>query len=71
MKTMVFYVLFLSLLSFRDNNHVFICNSLNAKAYHKNDDCKGLEKCTHEIKEITIDEALNKKLKPCKVCLKP
>ena len=36
---------------------VYICDSPNAKKYHFNKNCSGLQKCTHTIKAVTKEEA--------------
>ena len=46
---------------------VLICDSSNAKSYHK-EECRGLKKCTHEIKTVTKKEAEELGLNPCKIC---
>ena len=49
--------------------YVYICNSTTAYAYHKIKDCSGLDRCTHEIKKVTKDEAINDYgRRACKVC---
>lgn len=47
---------------------VFICNSENAYRYHNDKECRGLNRCTHEI--VGISEVCAKKLKRtrCKIC---
>ena len=50
---------------------VFICDSATAIAYHKIENCRGLNKCTHTIKKITMIEAINTyKRRACKICYK-
>ncbi len=38
------------------NSLIYICDSPNAYAYHYNINCHGLNRCTHEIIEISQDE---------------
>lgn len=35
----------------------YICVSPTAKKYHYSKSCSGLQKCTHEIRKTTVDEA--------------
>lgn len=46
---------------------VYICTGPKAKVYHKYKDCRGLDKCSGSIKEISLDEA-KKIRRPCKIC---
>ena len=51
---------------------VYICVSNTAYAYHKNESCQGLQRCTHEIKEVSRKEAEEKyRRKPCRWCMDP
>lgn len=48
---------------------VYICNSTTASVYHSSKTCKGLDKCTHEIKEVSKEDAEKKyQRRACKVC---
>jgi len=48
-----------------NSTSVYICLSPNAKKYHFDKNCKGLQKCTHEIRKVTKEEALRKKYTVC------
>lgn len=49
--------------------YVYICDSRTAYAYHSSENCSGLNRCSHKILKITLDEAINKyHRKPCKIC---
>lgn len=48
----------ISLLSFsQKDDGVYVCASGESKKYHLSKDCRGLNACTHEIKEMDIIEA--------------
>ena len=48
---------------------VYICKGGSAYAYHKTDNCRWLHNCTHEIVQVTVEEAVDKYgRKPCKAC---
>ena len=49
--------------------YVYICNSEGSVAYHSTTNCKGLNKCTHEVLTVSESDAVNKyKRRPCKLC---
>lgn len=56
--------------SFRPQTEkVYICNSSTAVAYHDDRSCRGLNKCTHGILEVTKKEAIDKYgRRACKIC---
>ena len=47
---------------------VFICTGLKGDAYHLSSTCKGLSDCDGELGEVTIAEAIEIGLHPCKIC---
>jgi hypothetical protein len=47
---------------------VYICVSKTAVAYHNFKDCRGLQRCTHEIKTVTKEEAIERGYRACKIC---
>lgn len=47
---------------------VFICTGLSGDAFHENANCKGLNNCDGELGEVTINDALEIGLHPCKLC---
>ena len=49
---------------------VFICMGSMSECYHKNKDCKGLEKCSTKIKEVTLEQAKKMGRRPCGYCYK-
>lgn len=49
-------------------NYVYICTGPSATTYHKTDECKGLNKCSREIKMVSIDKAKKMGRRPCKFC---
>ncbi len=50
-------------------NVVYICSSPKAYAYHKSKSCRGLNRCSYEVKSIPKSEATSKyKRSACKVC---
>lgn len=42
-----------------DSKTVYICVSPNATSYHYSKSCQGIKRCTHEIKEVSIEKAVN------------
>ena len=58
-----------SLTAARTDANVYICDSKTAKAYHKGEDCRGLNRCTHEVVKVTKREAEEEYGRvPCQVC---
>lgn len=54
--------------SSNQNDEVYICVSNTAEVYHSDRDCWGLNKCTHDIKKVTLKEAVYKyKRRYCKI----
>ncbi|MDB5122349.1 MAG: hypothetical protein JWP94_478 [Mucilaginibacter sp.] len=49
---------------------VYICISNTAHKYHNDRDCRGLAKCTHQIRKVSKDQAIKMGYKPCKICTK-
>ena len=49
-------------------NTVYICTGPNSKRYHSHSDCRGLGKCSGEIKEVSISKAESMGRTPCKWC---
>ncbi|MDP2386164.1 MAG: hypothetical protein Q8M29_07320 [Bacteroidota bacterium] len=50
-------------------DNVYVCDSKTSVAYHATKDCKGLNRCTHEIIHISKTDAVsvyNKRA--CKIC---
>lgn len=48
---------------------VYVCDSKTSVAYHASKDCRGLNKCTHEIIYITKKDAMeNYGKRACKIC---
>jgi hypothetical protein len=48
---------------------VYICDSRTAYVYHRYKDCKGLKACTHEIRAVSEQEAVNVyRRRKCKIC---
>ena len=55
-----------------DNNDqtVYICTGPQAKSYHKDEECYGLQSCSAEVDIIPLDVAKNQGRKPCRYCCK-
>lgn len=47
---------------------VYVVMSTNAYAYHKTRSCKAVQKATHKVKEVTLEEAQKMGRKSCKMC---
>lgn len=60
-------LIIISLLGFtvQENPLVFICDSPASEVYHLDENCQGLQKCKHEIKKISKEEAIARKRRLC------
>lgn len=48
---------------------VYICNSSTAYAYHSSDHCRGLNRCSHGVIKVSLNDAIKKyHRQPCKIC---
>lgn len=47
---------------------VYICVSKTGHKYHSDRDCRGLARCTHEIRKVSKDEAIRMGYSACKIC---
>lgn len=63
MKTLTLIILLLTFSA--ESNEVWICDSPSAEVYHLDENCRGLKKCSHEIKKITLDRAKSLKRRLC------
>ncbi len=49
-------------------NTVYICTGPNSERYHSHSDCRGLGKCSGEIREVSVSKAKSMGRTPCKWC---
>jgi hypothetical protein len=50
-------------------DQVYICLGPYAKVYHQSKECRGLRACTHEIKSVSLSDAVGVyKRRKCKIC---
>lgn len=47
---------------------VYICTGPQSKRFHKTPHCKGLQSCSKQIKEVTVEQARKLGRTPCKWC---
>ncbi len=47
---------------------VFICTGGKSKKFHATPKCRGLNRCSGRIIEITIEKAESKGRTPCRIC---
>ena len=48
---------------------VYICTGPKAKVYHQYKNCKGLRRCSGDIKAVSLDQA-KKSRRACRICYK-
>jgi hypothetical protein len=51
-----------------EQTKVYVVMSSSSYAYHKTKNCSAVKKATHEVKEVTLEEAQKMGRKPCKIC---
>ncbi len=69
MKTLLISALFLFTGYGVKSEYVYICTGPKAKVYHATPKCKGLSKCSGDIKKVTLEE-IQKSRRACKLCVK-
>ena len=50
------------------DSRVYICTGPKAKHFHTFDDCPSLNRCSDDIEEVELRQAVAKNRKRCKVC---
>lgn len=51
-----------------NNTNVYICTGKSAYSYHKNKNCRGLNRCSAEIKSVSLEYAKSIGRSPCRIC---
>lgn len=51
-----------------DSGKVYVCASNGAKVYHRYKDCKGLSRCSKQIKTVSVEQAKKMGRRECKIC---
>jgi hypothetical protein len=64
----VILLLFVAIMSCNTKNNVYICTSPKAYAYHSNEDCELMNRCTYDVKNISLEKAIEMNRTPCKKC---
>ena len=47
---------------------VYICTGPKARKYHASSSCRGLNRCSGSIKQLSVSSAKAKGFTPCKIC---
>ncbi|MDB5154962.1 MAG: hypothetical protein JWR54_3713 [Mucilaginibacter sp.] len=47
---------------------VYVCVSKTGHKYHSDRDCRGLARCTHEIRKVSTEQAIKMGYSACKIC---
>lgn len=50
------------------NTQVYICTGNNAYRYHNSKNCRGLNRCSADIKSVSLEYAKSIGRSPCKIC---
>ncbi len=71
-KLLLLMVLCLPLLSMttgvEESSSVYICTGSKATVYHSSNKCRGLNRCSGEIKAISLADAKEMGRRACKMC---
>ncbi len=74
MKSFIASVFFLMLVSFTPvksgPGSVYVCMSSSSSRYHIDRNCRGLGKCSHEIKAMDVAVAEQMGKTPCHICMR-
>lgn len=54
----------------KSTEYVYVCTGPKAKSYHKDENCMGLQSCSAEVEQVSIEEAKDEGRKPCRYCCK-
>jgi len=65
---LIAFSFFLLSFSQSSNGVVFVCDSSTSYAYHSYQNCRGLNRCKHQIISVTENQAQNMGKRPCKIC---
>lgn len=49
---------------------VYVCTGPKAKKYHATQTCRGLNRCSGSIRQLSVSIARAKGFTPCKICYK-
>ena len=47
---------------------VYICTGPKARKFHSSPNCRGLNRCSGNIKSLSVSVAQSKGFTPCKIC---
>lgn len=49
------------------NKEVYICTGPQSKVYHKTDKCRGLNRCSGDIKAVKLEDVKGER-RACRIC---
>ncbi|WP_281798523.1 hypothetical protein [Prevotella pallens] len=49
---------------------VYVCTGPKAKKYHATQTCRGLNRCSGSIRQLSVSSAKAKGFTPCRICYK-
>ena len=47
---------------------VYICTGPKAEAYHSKSNCRGLNRCSGDVKKVTLAKAVQMGRRACRIC---
>lgn len=67
LTTLILTTLFVSV-SYAQSKTVYVCTGPSAKTYHSTSECRGLSRCSKEVKSVTLEKAQKMQRRSCRVC---
>jgi hypothetical protein len=67
MKTIIIAAFYILASISNTPGSVYYCDSPTGKKYHQSKQCRGLKKCTHTVKTISLKEAEKMGLTQCQI----
>lgn len=49
---------------------VYVCTGPQSVCYHSSSKCRGLSRCSADVKAVSLDKAKQMKRRPCGICYK-
>ncbi len=54
--------------SSRNDETVYICTGPKAEVYHSKSNCRGLNRCSGDVRKVTLSKAIEMGRRACKIC---
>lgn len=70
MKTLSSFILMVMVVaaSYAQSKTVYVCMGPNSKSYHATSECRGLKRCSTDIKSVSLETAQKMQRRACRLC---